>query len=130
MTASAAVERKSDFPVTGTAVSAFDIPKHRVVERAFLGSWKYVGVAHFTAIPDGMLLVRETDIGNPRVMRFDGKIFPALERCPLDGQAFNKVGGSDDSNPLRSLPIHTVNAFREFRGVRLVLVSPYARLTQ
>ena len=71
--------------MAGTAVSALDIQIHRVADRAFLGSWKYVRMADFTAIPDGMLLVREGNIGDPRVMRFDGKILPALEPCFLDG---------------------------------------------
>ena len=130
MTPLAPVERKGDFSVTRAAVSAFDIQKHRVVDCTFLGSGKYVGMADFTAIPDGMLLVREADGGDPGVMRFHKKIFPAVQRRPLNRYAFEKVDRLDGSTLLRSLPIHAVNVLREFRGVRLVGVLPYARFTQ
>jgi len=61
MTALAVVERERDLAVARPAKPAFDIGKHRVVDRAFWGSWEYVGVAEFTAVPDGVFLVRETN---------------------------------------------------------------------
>ena len=81
----AVVERESDLSMAGTAVSAFDIRKHREADRAFLGSWEYFGMAEFTAVPDGMLLVREGNRVDPRETCFDGKIFPAPHRCLFDG---------------------------------------------
>ena len=74
----AVVERKSDFPVAGTAVSPFDIRKHREVNRIFLGGREYFGMAQFTAVPNGMLLVRENDRVDPLVSCHDGKILPVL----------------------------------------------------
>ena len=66
----AVVERECDLAMAGTAVPAFDIPKHREVDRAFRGTGEYFGMAEFTAVPDGMLLVREANGVNPRVTRF------------------------------------------------------------
>lgn len=85
MTSLAVVERECDLSVAGAAVSAFDIRKHREVDRAFRGTGEYFGVAEFTAVPNGMLLVREVNGMNPRVTRFERKILPALHRCLFDG---------------------------------------------
>ena len=85
VTLSAVVERESDLSMAGTAVSAFDIRKHRESDRAFLGKWKDFGMAEFTTVPDGMLLVGEANRVDPRVSCFDGKIFPAPHRCLFDG---------------------------------------------
>ena len=55
----AVVERESDLAMAGAAVLAFSISKHREMSRAFLRRGEYFGMAEFTAVPDGMLLVRE-----------------------------------------------------------------------
>lgn len=65
----AVVERECDLSMAGTAVLAFDIRKHREVDRAFRGTGEDFGVAEFTAVPNGMLLVREANGVNPRVTR-------------------------------------------------------------
>lgn len=67
MTRSAVVERECNLAMAGTAVFAFDIRKHRELDRAFRGTGEYFGVAEFTAVPNGMLLVREVDGVHPRV---------------------------------------------------------------
>src|SRR5271157_218690 len=81
----AVVERESDLSMAGTAVSGFDIRKHREADRAFRGTGEYFGVAEFTAVPNGMLLVREVNGVNPRVTRFERKILPARHRRLFDG---------------------------------------------
>ena len=81
----AVVERECHLSMTCTTVVAFKIGKHGEAERAFLGGWKYFGMAEFTAVPDGMLLVRKLNGVNPRKSGFDGKIFPVLHLGRVDG---------------------------------------------
>ena len=81
----AVIERESDLAVAGAAVSPFDIGKHREVNRFFLGGREYFGMAQFTAVPNGMLLVRERDRVDPRVSGHDGKILPVLHFRLSDG---------------------------------------------
>lgn len=85
MTTLAVVERESDLTVAGATVSSFDIRKHREADRAFLGSWEYFGMAEFTAVPNGMFLVREANRVDPRITCFDGEIFPAPHWGLSDG---------------------------------------------
>ena len=77
----AVVEGESDLSMAGTAVSAFDIRKHGESDCAFRGRWEYFGMAEFTAIPDGMLFMREANGGDPWEPCLDGEIFPALHLC-------------------------------------------------
>ena len=85
MTRLAVVQRESDLAMAGAAVLAFSISKHREMSRAFLRRGEYFGMAECTAVPDGMLLVREVNGVNPRVTCFDGKILPVLHLRRLDG---------------------------------------------
>lgn len=85
VTSLAVIERESDLSVAGTAVSPFDIGKHREVNRFFLGGREYFGMAEFTAVPNGMLLVRERDRVDPRISGHDGKILPVLHFRFSDG---------------------------------------------
>jgi hypothetical protein len=71
--------------MAGTAVLAFDIRIHGVADRASVASREYFGVAEFTAVPDGMLLVREANGVDPRVTCCDRKIFSVLHLRRFDG---------------------------------------------
>ena len=126
VTATAIVERESDLSVAGAAVASFDVRKHRVSDRTFPASWEYFGVAEFTSVPDGMLLVREENGLNPRVACLDGEIFSVLHRPPFDGQAIEKIDRLDDSFVLGSLPIHAVLSLRKLRS-RCVVSSIFLR---
>ena len=88
MTEPAIVEREGNLPMAGAAVSAFDVGKHGVAPGASLGSRENLGMTEFAAVPDGMFFVRENNRVDPGVAGFDGKIFPALHRRPLHGDAF------------------------------------------
>ena len=85
MTTLAVIERESNLPVASAAVSPLNIRKHREVNRVFLGGREYFGMAEFTAVPNGMLLVRENDRVDPRVSGRDGKILPVLHLRLVDG---------------------------------------------
>lgn len=85
VTSLAVIERESNFSVAGAAVSPFDIGKHREVNRFFLGGREYFGMAQFTAVPNGMLFMRERDRVDPPVSGHDGKILPVLHFRFSDG---------------------------------------------
>ena len=77
MAAVTLVERERHFSMAGATVSAFDVGKHRIAYRPFLGRWKYFGMAELAAVPQGMLLVGKHYRANPGIGRFHGKVFPA-----------------------------------------------------
>src|SRR5271165_6736464 len=112
--------------MAGTAVASFNIVKHREPDSALLGRGEYLGMAEFTAVPDGMFLVGEVNGVNPRVACLDGKIFPALHGHFLGGYTFHKIDGFDDPRLLGFLPVHTVYALGEFRGKFPVLIRSNA----
>ena len=116
--------------MAGAAVFAFNVRKHRKAHRAFLGGREYFGMAQFTAVPDGMLLMREVNRFDPRVSCFNGKILPILHLRRFDRQTFNKIDGFDDPGFLRFLPIDAVNTLWEFRSKLLVPIFPYALFAQ
>lgn len=57
MTSLAVVQRECDLFVARTTVLTFNIQKHRIVYRPFLGGWEYLWMADLAAIPYRMLFM-------------------------------------------------------------------------
>ena len=74
MASSAVTLREGNRAVTCAAVFAGKQINHAVLFRTFLDPDKYVRMAEFAAVPDGMFLMREDDLRNPFNFDADGKI--------------------------------------------------------
>src|ERR1019366_4293536 len=120
VTALAVVERECHLAMARPAVSAFNIREHRVDDGAFSGSWEYLGMTEFAAVPGGMFLVRKSNRMNPRVACLNRKVFPVLHGRLSYRETFHKIDRGYDSRSLRLLPIHAVNPFGESRSEPLV----------
>jgi len=102
--------------MAGSAVTSFDVGKHRVLGLGPARGWEYLRMAQFAAIPDGMLLMREGDGMDPFEARFYGKVRPALDVRFLDGYAWQKIDRLYKPSLLGSLPLNAVDSLWELRG--------------
>ncbi len=84
MTTATVIERKGDLSMAGATASSFDVRKHREVDISFLGAREYFGVAQFTAVPDGMLLMRKLNRLDPWISWLDAEVFSVLHLGFLD----------------------------------------------
>jgi hypothetical protein len=88
-------------------------------------------MAEFTAVPEGVLLVRKLDGMHPGIACLDGEILPLPHhRFSFDRDAVKKVDGMDDAGTLGDLPIYAIPAFRKLRGEFLVFVLPDTGLAE
>lgn len=93
--------------VADAAVFAPHDLKHGILHRALLGTGEDLGMADFAAIPYGMFLVRENDIGRPGRYLY-GKIFPGFEGIPVKGDARQKIDELDQAIFFGLFPINGI----------------------
>jgi proline racemase len=65
VTSLAIKEWKGHPAVAEAAVLTVGYLQHRIFDRSPLDTGEYLGMAHFAAVPDGMLLVGEDNVRHP-----------------------------------------------------------------
>lgn len=91
MTPLAVVEGKRDLSMARAAIAPFYIGEHGVACGALFRGRKYFGVAELTAVPRGVLFVREDNRLDPGNRGLHGEVSAVLQWAPGSRNPFNKI---------------------------------------